>query len=264
MRPPLPPAFLAAPIAHRALHDRSARRPENSRAAVRAAVAAGYGIEVDVQPSADGQAMVFHDATLDRLTAARGPVAARTAAELGAIRLRDADDGIPTLREVLDLVDGRVALLIEVKDQDGAMGPAVGPLEAAVAAALEGYDRGPVAVMSFNPHSVAAMARLAPQVPRGLVTSAYRAANWPELPAAVRRRLRGIPDYDRAGASFISHEARDLGRPRVAELKAQGAAILCWTIRSPAAEAEARKVADNVTFEGYLAARPGAGATGGA
>ena len=255
MRVPLPGPFLRLPIAHRALHDRSAGRPENSPAAIRAAVAAGYGIEIDLQLSADGQAMVFHDETLDRLTAHAGPVAARTAGELGRIRLSGGTDTIPTLGRVLDLVAGRVPLLIEVKDQDGGLGPDIGPLEAATAAALRGYA-GPVAVMSFNPHSMAEMARLAPGVPRGLVTSAYDPADWSPVPPATCDRLRGIPDHDRVGASFVSHEASDLGRARVAELKARGAAILCWTIRSPEAEAEARRVAHNITFEQYLATIP--------
>lgn len=143
-------------------------------------------------------------------------------------------------------------LLVEVKDQDGMLGPRVGALEEAAARALHGYD-GPVALMSFNPHSVIALRDLAPGVPRGLVTSSYDPADWAPLPASVCDRLRGIPDYDAAGASFVSHEAGDLGRPRVAELKAAGARVLCWTIRSAAAEAEARRVADGVTFEGYLA-----------
>lgn len=255
MRVALPPEFRTLPIAHRALHDRAAGRPENSRAAVRAAVAAGYGIEIDLQLSRDGQAMVFHDEDLDRLTGETGPLNARSAAELGAIRLRDAEDGIPTLAEVLAIVAGRVPLLIEIKDQDGLMGPKVGPLERAAAAALAGYA-GPVAVMSFNPHSMAEMARLAPHLPRGITTSAYDPDDWAPLPASVCATLRDIPDYDRVQASFISHEWPDLGRARVADLKAQGATILCWTIRSPAQEAEARRIAQNVTFEGYLAARP--------
>jgi glycerophosphoryl diester phosphodiesterase len=254
-RVPLPGAFLTQPLAHRALHDRAAGRPENSRAAVRAAVAAGYGIEIDVQMSADGQAMVFHDEDLDRLTAEHGPVKARTAAELGRIRLRDAEDGIPTLPEVLALIDGRVPLLIEIKDQTLTMSETDGRLEAATAAALQSYA-GPVAVMSFNPHAVASMARLAPQLPRGLTTSAYDPEDWSPLPEATCIRLRAIPDYDRTGASFLSHEAADLARPRVAELKAQGAAILCWTIRSPEAEVRAREVAQNITFEGYPARHP--------
>ena len=248
----LPPAFLASPIAHRALHDRAAGRPENSRAAVRAAVAAGYGIEIDLQPSADGVPMVFHDYDLRRLTGVPGRVRGRSAAELGGLTLLGGEEGIPTLSEVLEIVAGKVPLLIEIKDQDGAMGPAVGLLEEATAGVLAGYD-GPVAVMSFNPYSVAAFRAAAPHVPVGLTTSAYMAEDWPLLPAAVRDHLRTIPDYDRVGASFVSHEAADLDAPRVHALKRQGAAILCWTIRSAEAEAAARKVAQNVTFEGYLA-----------
>ncbi|WP_444460896.1 glycerophosphodiester phosphodiesterase family protein [Rhodobacter capsulatus] len=252
MMPPLPAAFLTRPIAHRALHDRAAGRPENSRAAVRAAVAAGYGIEIDLQPSADGVPMVFHDYDLRRLTGVPGRLRGLRAAELAEIPLSGGDEGIPTLAEVLAIVDGRVPLLIEIKDQDGAMGPDVGPLEAATAQVLAGYA-GPVAVMSFNPHAVAAFHRHLPGVPVGLTTSAYTAADWPLLPAKVRAHLAGIPDYERVGASFISHEAADLGSARVATLKAQGAAVLCWTIRTPKAEAEARKIAHNITFEGYEA-----------
>ena len=249
----LPDAFLRAPIAHRALHGPG--RPENSLAAVRAAVAAGYGIEIDVQPSADAVAMVYHDDTLDRLTGAEGPVAARTAAELGAITLAGGDAGIPTLAEVLDAVAGRVALLIESKDQDGAMGPGVGGLERAVARALEGYG-GPVAVMSFNPHSVAAMAALAPEVPRGLTTYGWDDAEAQALPEARRAELAAIADFERVGASFISHDRRDLGAPRVAKLKARGVPVLCWTVRTAEQESQAREIADNITFEGYAAALP--------
>ena len=251
----LPDAFLTTPIAHRALHDVADGRPENSRAAIRAAIDEGYGIEIDLQLSVDGAAMVFHDYGLERLTQETGPIAVRTASQLGDIALKGGEEGIPALPEVLDLVAGRVPLLIELKDQDGSMGPAGGPLEVAVAHALAGYD-GPVALMSFNPHSVARMAELSPDIPRGLTTSAFDPDKWP-LPADRCDELRGIPDYDRVQASFISHEARDLGRARVAELKAAGAHVLCWTITSPAEEAEARKVAENITFEGYLAAHPG-------
>lgn len=247
----LPDAFLTQPLAHRALHDIAAGRPENSRSAILAAVERGYGIEIDVQLSSDGRAMVFHDYALERLTGQSGPLRQRTASELGQIALSGGDgEGIPSLSEVLELVSGRVPLLVEIKDQDGAMGPNVGPLEAAVADDLRGY-RGPVAVMSFNPHSVEAFASVSPQTPRGLTTSSYDPSDWP-LAQATCVRLREIPDAERLGISFISHEAGDLARPRVAELKGQGLAILCWTIRSPAEEAEARKVAANITFEGYL------------
>jgi glycerophosphoryl diester phosphodiesterase len=244
--------FYDRPMAHRGLHDVSDGRPENSRAAILAAIQAGYGIEIDVQLSADGAAMVFHDYALERLTGQRGPLRLRQADDLARVSLLGGDEGIPDLPEVLKLIDGRVPLLIEIKDQDGGMGPDVGPLEQATAQAVRGYD-GPVAVMSFNPYSVAKMAEFAPDVPRGIVTSAYRYEDWP-LPRRTCDLLRDIPDYDRVGAGFISHEMNDLSRPRVAHLKAQGAMILCWTVRSPEEEEEAREVADNITFEGYDAA----------
>ena len=252
MRLRLPHAFVTAPLAHRGYHDRARGCIENSASAFRAALAAGYGIELDVHLSRDGQAMVFHDATLDRLTAESGLVNARSAADLGRMRLNGSTDTISTLAQVLKLVAGHAPVLIEIKDQTGAMRATDGRLEQATAAALVGYH-GPVAVMSFNPHCIAEMARLAPQVPRGLTTSSYDATEWQPLPAASCDRLRAIPDYDATLCSFISHQASDLARPRVAELKSHGASILCWTIRNPDQESQARQLADNITFESYSA-----------
>jgi len=254
---PLPQAFLTQPLAHRGYHDAGHGVPENSRAACAAAVDAGYGIELDVQLSADGHAMVFHDYDLDRMTPETGLVRAHTRAELQHIPLLGGAEGIPTLREILALVAGRVPLLVEIKDQDGAMLRDVGPLEAAVARAVTDYD-GPVAVMSFNPFAVEAVLHHAPDIPRGLTTCGYQPNDWPNLPPHVFEHLREVPHYDRLGVTFISHRATDLNRPRIAELKKQGAHILCWTVRSAAQEAEARKVADNITFEGYAPAHPGA------
>ena len=249
----LPRSFATVPLAHRALHDVADGRPENSRAAIRAAIAAGYGIEIDVQLSADDAVMVFHDYQLERLTDAQGAVRLFNADVLKSTPLRGGDEGIPDLAEVLALVAGRVPLLIELKDQDGGMGPDVGPLERATTDALAGYQ-GDVAVMSFNPHSVAMMHKLCPHIPRGLTTSAYRPDEWP-LSVTTCDALRDIPDYDRVAASFISHEVDDLDRPRVAELKQSGAVICCWTVLNAAQEAQARSVADNITFEGYLASK---------
>jgi len=255
MTPNLPESLLKVPLAHRALHDASQGRPENSRAAIRAAMQAGYGIEIDLQLSSDGQALVFHDYDMGRLTGHSGAIRQCSAAEAGKTILKNSDgETIPTLVEILDLVAGQVPLLIELKDQDGGMGPDIGALDGAAAAALKGYC-GPVAVMSFNPHSVAELARLAPDLPRGLVTESYDPAHLP-LSAATCDRLRDFPDFERCRASFISHEMHDLPRPRVQELRRAGVPVLCWTIRSPEDEAQARRYADNVTFEGYLAAIP--------
>lgn len=250
--PALPPAFLARPIAHRALHDRTHGRPENSLEAVQAAIEQGYGIEIDLQLARDGQAMVFHDRDLDRLTGSPGRVRDRDSAELADLPLLGGETGIPTLPEILALVAGRVPLLIELKDQSGLPGAAADRLERATASALDGYA-GDVALMSFNPRMVAHMATLAPDRPRGLTTCAFREQDWPHLPEPVRAHLRAIPDAATVGAGFISHEHVDLDNPRVAELKAQGLPILCWTIKTPEQETAARRIADNVTFEGYAA-----------
>lgn len=247
----LHPAFLAAPIAHRGLHDRTKGRPENGLSAVRAALDAGYGLELDLQISSDGFAVVFHDYELDRVTGETGQVRRRSAEELGQIALTGSEDRIPRLSEVLALVGGRVPILLEIKEQSRSMGPVDGALERAVAADLAGYD-GPVAVMSFNPASVAALADAAPEVPRGLTSGSYGDPEWAPLGPAILDRFRALDGFDETGCCFISHYHRDLSDSAVSALKARGTPVLCWTIKSPEAEAAARRIADNVTFEGYL------------
>ena len=246
----LPRVFLDRPIAHRALHDAAAGVIENSPAAIRRAVVAGYAIEIDVQLSADGVAMVFHDDDLARLTGEPGAVRSRTAAELGQLRLTGSDDTIPTLADMLSLIDGAVPLVIEIKDQTGCFGPGDDTLERAVAADVKGYP-GPVAVMSFNPHCVSACAEHLPKLPRGLVSRAFAPENWPNLSPETLHDLRETAAFDRVGASFVSHQAADLTRPRIAALKARGVPIICWTVTTPEGEAQARRIADNITFERY-------------
>ncbi|MEM8732381.1 MAG: glycerophosphodiester phosphodiesterase family protein [Pseudomonadota bacterium] len=251
----LPGGFLTQPIAHRALHDLDARRPENSPSAIEAAVEGGYGIEIDLQLSQDGVPLVFHDYTLERLTDSDGRISELSAKDALVTHLNGGgpQDHIPTLTQTLAQVAGRVPLLIELKDQSASGG--FGTLERETAKALQSYT-GPVAVMSFHPGSVAMMAQLAPTVPRGLTTCAFDADTW-EADPEVCARLSAIPDVDDVRASFISHHADDLDNPRVHELRNGGLAILCWTIRSPAEEASARQIAHNITFEGYAAAQPG-------
>lgn len=248
----LPQVFLTLPFAHRGLHGPGV--PENSLAAAQAAVDAGYGIELDIQPSSDGVAMVFHDYDLRRLGGRPDRVDATSAEALGRLPLLEGDQTIPTLAQFLELVAGRVPLLIEIKDQPDGLGGQAVDLHVPVAEALKGYD-GPVAVMSFNPRIVAAFHALAPEIPVGITSCAYAAEDYPELSDAQREHLRAIADYDAVGACFVSHDHRDLDNPRVDALKAMGAGILCWTIRTPEEEAAARRIADNITFEYYMAAK---------
>ena len=248
----LPSRFLTSPIAHRGLHDAASGRVENSPSAITAAINSGYGIEIDVQLSKDGAAIVFHDYHLDRLTAHSGTVAEKSEHELSQATLAGSQDTIPTLNQMLALIAGQVPLLIEIKDQDGDLGNNVGELEAAVADALQSY-KGHIAVMSFNPNAVAVFAKLQPQTPVGLVTDSFSAQEWPTLSASMRTHLAEISDFDRTGACFISHNEAKLHHLAVIRLKTRGVPILCWTVRSPDAEATARKIANNITFEGYQA-----------
>ena len=138
---------------------------------------------------------------------------------------------MPTLAEFLTLVAGRAPLLIEIKDQDGALGPDVGRLERRVARRLAGYP-GEVALMSFNPHSVEVFAEAAPDRPRGLTTCAFDDPDW-SLPDYRIAELAALLDAERTGAAFVSHDRRDLANPAVARLKAEGLPILTWTVREP-------------------------------
>lgn len=247
--------FVARPIAHRGFHNLAQGRPENSLAAGLAAVSRGYAIEIDVQLSADGVAVVFHDHTLDRMTPETGHVVERTADELSTIPLRGGERStqtVPSLGEFLRQVGGRAAVVIEIKDQSGVLGPTDGALEQAVARDLSQLETADaVAVMSFNPYSIEHMATLAPGIARGLVTDPFTKEDWPDVPDNRRQDHSEITMFRHLDASFISHNVDDLGSQHVARLKSEGAKILCWTVKSQSVEDTARTIADNITFEGY-------------
>ncbi|KMO15708.1 glycerophosphodiester phosphodiesterase family protein, partial [Methylobacterium platani] len=152
-----PDWLTARPIAHRGLHDRHAGIPENTLAAAEAAIAGGYAIECDVQLSRDGEAMVFHDAGLGRLTGADGLVRERDAADLKALTVLGSGEPVPTLPDFLRRIAGRTPLIVEVKTRhDGDLA-----LARRTAEIVAAYD-GPVAVKSFDPAIVGALAGLVP------------------------------------------------------------------------------------------------------
>lgn len=210
---------------------------ENSRAAFEAAIDAGFGIELDVQASRDGEAMVFHDYELERLTGEQGRVAGRGLAELQRIRLNGSDETIPTLRKVLELIAGRAPLLVEMKSP----GPRVGLLCHAVARALEGYS-GHAAVMSFNPEVGGWFTRRAPDVLRGLVVT-----------ESGRRGRRGVLERRlalwRARPDFLAYDIRDLPSRFAAGARERGLPVLTWTVRSAREEEIASVYADQIIHE---------------
>jgi glycerophosphoryl diester phosphodiesterase len=227
-------ALIAKPFAHRGLH--GAAGPENSRAAFEAAIAARHGIELDVQVSGDKRAMVFHDEELGRLAEDEGYVRGRSAAALARIRLRDCDETIPTLTEILALVAARAPLLIEVK----APGREVDALCRAVADSLTDYA-GPVAVMSFNPEVGHWFARHAPKWLRGLVVT-ERGKKWRGF---MVRRLA----LWRSKADFLAYDIRDLPSRFAEARRREGLRVLTWTVRSLADRAKAAQHADQIIYE---------------
>jgi glycerophosphoryl diester phosphodiesterase len=229
-------AFLKAqPFAHRGLHGRGV--VENSQAAFRAAVAIRHGIELDVQAARDGEAMVFHDATLNRLTDATGDVSARTPAELARVKLKGTTESLVQLADVLKIVGGRVPVLVEVKTGDTRNTP----LCLSVRRALEGY-RGDVGVMSFNPLVVAWFRENAPRVVRGLVVT-----------EEGKRNLKGgferWASMAKAKPDFLAYDVRDLPSKFATAARARGLAVLTWTVRNAEAERRAFAHADETIYE---------------
>jgi len=226
------------PIAHRGLHDMAdadPQKPENTLAAFQAAVGNGYAIECDLQISADGVPVVFHDDTLDRLTGESGPVRSRTAGELAKIGILNSGETIPTLSDMLEQIAGAVPLVIELKsiagENDG--------FAQAVADHLRNYS-GPVAVMSFDADLAVAMTEAAPGLPVGLVAEGGLATTIRHLAAIIRH-----------GFHFVSYSLTDLPTP--APLIARwvlGLPLICWTVRTPADARKAKRWTGQITFEG--------------
>ncbi|MGB7098328.1 MAG: glycerophosphodiester phosphodiesterase family protein [Xanthobacteraceae bacterium] len=238
----------ARPIAHRGLHDAASGLIENTAGAVRAAIANNYGIEVDLQISADGEAMVHHDAVLGRVTDGEGRLDAQTAAELKRISFRGSDEHMMTLGDLCDLVAGRVTMLLELKSRfDG------DPLlPARVAAILAGY-RGPVAPMSFDPQQLSVLRQKAPRLPRGIVAAKYRPhPYWDQMPPWLRYGMGSLLPALTARPQFVAYAVDNL--PAFAVTFARH--ILClplmtWVVRSESERQRVARFADQIIFEGF-------------
>ena len=239
--------WLKRPIAHRGLHDAAKGIIENSASAVSAAMGKGFAVEVDLQCAAGHMPVVFHDATLDRLTAQTGAVAAHSAEALCHIPLRNSSDRILSLPALLSLVNGHVPLLLEVKST----WTREGKFEANIAAMLASY-KGPVAVMSFDAYALAAFRAGAPRLPRGLVAERFdNGQNWPRLTAGQRLAMRHLLTAAIARPHFIAYDIKAL--PALAPLIARtlfGLPLLTWTVRTEAERERALRYADAMIFEG--------------
>ncbi len=226
------------PIAHKGLH--SATIPENSMGAFAKAVETGYPIELDVQIIADGTIIVFHDASLSRLTDNDGYVKFLNKEDLKYLSLKGSDEKIPTLEEVLRFVDGRVPLLIEIKNEGK-----VGALEKGVMEMLANY-KGEFAVQSFNPYVLEYFYKYAPHILRGQLSSYYRDV---KLSLCKKFALKRLMLNKVSHPDFISYEAKRLPNRFVKKYK--GLPLLAWTVKSEAEYLKVVKYCDNVIFENF-------------
>ncbi len=240
--------LIARPIAHRGLHDSARGVIENTAAAVRAAIAAGYGTEVDLQISADGEAMVHHDDVLGRFTEGEGRLDRLSAAKLKRIPFRGSAERMMTLGELCDLVGERATMLLEMKSRfDGDP-----RLPARVAAVLNGY-RGPAAPMSFDPMQLKVLRHKAPRLPHGVVAAKYRPhPYWDRMPPWLRYGMGSLLPALTARPHFVAYAVGDL--PAFAPLFARH--VLClplitWVVRTQAERLGAARWADQIIFEDF-------------
>lgn len=224
------------PVAHRGYHDLNKTVWENTLSAFSRAVEAGFAIECDIQLSSDSIPMVFHDNTLDRLCGIAGDVREKSAGELGLLSVGGTSDRIPKLRQLLDLVKGKVPLVIELKgrsaeDDDG--------FAEAVLEVLEGYQ-GEVALMSFDHHLLFALKRAESPYPVGLTAEGNDPAKFFEHDEAIQ-----------AGLEFISYHWSHLPNSFVEAQRSRGIPVITWTVRDENARHHTYTHADQMTFEGF-------------
>ena len=238
----------ARPFAHRGLHDASAGVIENTGPAFTAAAAAGYGIETDLQISADGEAMVHHDDALGRLTEGTARLAELSAADIKAVRFKESSARILTLDELCELVAGRSTLLLELKSRfDGDL-----RLAKRTAEVMARYS-GRFAIMSFDPDLIEAVRKTNPDLTRGMVAERhYSDAEWSQLPFWRKQSLAWLLHAPRSRPQFLAYSVQDLPAAPVSLARALcGLPLLTWTVRNEDNRRRAARYADQIIFEGW-------------
>jgi glycerophosphoryl diester phosphodiesterase len=244
-----PDWLTARPIAHRGLHDAARGIIENMPAAVQAAIDGNFSIEVDIQLTADGEAMVHHDDALGRLTEGSGALLDKTAAELKAVRFKDTPERMMSLSDLCAMVAGRVPLVIEVKSHfDGDR-----KLVKRMAEVLSSYS-GPMVGMSFDPDQVLALREIMPRLHRGITAQrTYDDAYWAKLTPAQRDSMLYLRHGFRTEPHFVAYWVNHLPAPApwIAR-NLFGCPLLAWTVRTPEQCAKAVRYADQMIFEGFM------------
>ncbi len=238
--------LVARPISHRGLH--AGTIIENCESAFSAAINNNYAIECDVQLSADGEALVFHDDTVDRLLEGSGAVNQFTTREIKKMVFKRGSDRVQTLAELAEQVAGRATLVIELKTLwDNNLRIAQRAIEV-----LKGYD-GPHALMSYDPSLIMHVAKASPATTRGIIGERSAIDTYQSLPFAENLSLRRMTNLKETKPHFISYYFKDLQCQPVSLFRASGKPVITFTIRNRQQEAYARRYCDQVTFQDYQA-----------
>ncbi len=226
------------PVAHRGLHDKTT--PELSLESFEKAINAGYAIEIDVRSLKDGTIVCFHDETLGRMTGHDGFIANCNFADIAELKLLKTNEHIPTLKEALTFINGRVPVLIDIKNMQKI------DFEKAIWKELKSY-KGEFAVQSFNPLTLEWFKLNAPQVKRGQLASFLKGENLPFWQKFSLKRM--MFNKKVSEPNFINYALSDLPNRFVNKYKRQGLPIMCYCVKTDEDLEKAKKVADNIVFE---------------
>jgi glycerophosphoryl diester phosphodiesterase len=239
---PVPEWLVQIPIAHRGLHSMSHGSPENSLAAFEHAIQKRFPIELDVHLLSDNKIAVYHDDNLKRMTGHEGIIERSDSALLKTMRLLHTEHKIPLLEDVLDLVRGRVPLLIDIKNKQRQ-----GKLESALCGYLSNY-RGDFAVQSFNPFALQWFFLHAPGIPRGQLSGDFRGE---KLVIYKKFLLKNLFLNGYSKPHFISYDVRCIPSRVVSRQKKKGLPVIGWTVQNREELERVRMWCVNIIFEGF-------------
>lgn len=225
-------------IAHRGLHDETA--PENSLLAFQKAIDKGYAIELDVRMLGDGTVIVFHDEQISRMTSGDKYIQNLTKSDLDKFTLLNTDQKIPTFEEALELINGQVPVLVEIKNEGK-----VGELERKVCKILSEY-KGEFAVQSFNPYTIEWFKVNAPTFTRGILSSYFKNVKLPFFKKGVLKRM---PLNRMCDPQFISYNYQDI--PNRFVKKYDKLPLITWAVPSQQEYEKVVKHCDNIIFEDF-------------
>lgn len=232
--------IVKSPIAHRGLFGE--KIPENSLLAFKQAIKNKLPIELDVTALADGTPVIFHDEKLARMTGRDGFISSMSLADISDLKLQGTKEKIPTLAEALDVIDGKVPVLIEIKNFGK-----VGPLEKAVWKELIKYD-GEYAVESFNPYTLEWFKNNAPKIKRGQLSCFFRNKDISGVRKFALKRM--LLNKKISEPNFIVYDGADM--PNKYLKKYYGVIpVLAYTIKSEGEELRLKGFCDNFLFDSY-------------